>query len=134
MNKLVSITALFVAAITVANPAWAEGDPVAGEVIFKRCTACHTADQGGANKVGPNLAGIVGRKPGIIPGFAYSPSYPELASKGVVWEQASLFAYLAEPQKFVKEMTGDANAKSKMTFILKSEKEREDVIAYLKTR
>ena len=43
-------------------PLLAAADVAAGEKTFKKCVACHTPDKGGANKVGPNLWGIVGRR------------------------------------------------------------------------
>lgn len=125
---------LLVTLVGLPRPALAEGNPAVGATIAKRCVACHTLEKGEPNKVGPNLSGIVGRKPGAISGFMYSPSYPAMAAKGIVWDEQALFAYLFDPQKFVKEKTADATAKSRMTFVLKSEQERNDVIAYLKTK
>ncbi len=41
-------------------PAHAEGDPEEGAKAFRRCAVCHTVEEGGSNKIGPNLWGVVG--------------------------------------------------------------------------
>ena len=50
----------------------AAADPDKGKVLFLQCRACHSLEAGGANKVGPNLHGVLGRKAGLAPGFSYS--------------------------------------------------------------
>ena len=69
------------------------GDAAAGQRVFNQCRACHTADQGGRNGVGPNLFGIVGRKAGSIEGFRYSANLRSLAEGGLVWSEDRLRAY-----------------------------------------
>eukprot|EP01061_Rhynchopus_euleeides_P034357 TRINITY_DN5814_c1_g1_i1.p4 TRINITY_DN5814_c1_g1~~TRINITY_DN5814_c1_g1_i1.p4 ORF type:complete len:108 (+),score=23.55 TRINITY_DN5814_c1_g1_i1:501-824(+) len=84
---------------------------------------CHTFAQGGANGVGPNLFGIVGRTAGTVPGFAYSEANSE---SGVTWTAEVLDQYLMNPKKF---MPG-----TKMVFAgLKKDKDRADIIAFLQT-
>lgn len=56
----------------MAVPALADGDPVNGQKIFRRCIACHTVDSGGPSRVGPNLHGIVGSVTAQAEGFRYS--------------------------------------------------------------
>jgi cytochrome c len=109
-----------VAAGLLAAPA-ARADE-AGEKVFKKyCTACH-ATEAGKNKVGPSLAGILGRKAGTVPGFQYSDANK---NSGVVWDEEKLETYLADPKKF---MPGN-----KMVFAgIKKEDERKAVVAYLK--
>ena len=103
----------------------AEGDPANGENVFKKCKICHQIGDGAKNQVGPVLTGIVGRKAGSIDGFAYSPAMKEAGEKGLLWSDENLHKYLESPKDFV--------AKNKMAFVgLKVEKERDDVIAYLK--
>jgi len=108
-----------------ATAARAEGDPAAGKLVFRKCAACHTVDAG-KNRVGPSLAGIVGRPAGTVEGFKYSDPMKAFGAGGGVWDEATLDAYLADPKGFIKG--------NKMVFLgLKLAQERADVIAYLKT-
>lgn len=69
-----------------------------GEQVFKRCVACHTIDKGGANGIGPNLHGIVGRAVASHEGFNYSSA---MKAHGGVWDDAALDAYLTSPAKAI---------------------------------
>ncbi|MPZ12081.1 MAG: c-type cytochrome [Kiloniellaceae bacterium] len=113
----------FTAAAAIAGPALAEGDAAAGEKVFNKCKACHTTEAG-KNKVGPSLAGVIGRKPGTVEGFKYSSGMEEFGADHV-WDEETLSTYLEAPKKVVKG--------GKMAFVgLKKPDDREDVIAYLK--
>jgi cytochrome c len=100
----------------------ASADVAKGEQVFKKCTACHNADNGGANALGPNLWGVLGEPIGKgAHGFAFSEA---LASKGGTWDWHSLDAWLANPKKFAPG--------TKMTFAgLSNPQDRADVIAFL---
>jgi nitrite reductase (NO-forming) len=103
-----------------AVQASAAGDPAAGQKVFRKCQACHSLDAG-KNTIGPSMAGIIGRKAGTAPGFLYSP-----AMKGaeISWTPQTLAAYLTDPQKTIPG--------NRMPFPgLKSEHDRDDVIAFL---
>jgi cytochrome c len=105
----------------------ASANPEAGAAVFKKCTACHTAESGGANKVGPNLWNIVNRPLASHEGFAYSAPMKEFAQGGsVVWDYEHLSNFLASPKGYIK---GTA-----MGFAgVKKPDERANLIAYLRT-
>lgn len=85
---------------TLSAPAFADGDAVAGKSVFKKCQACHTID--GANRVGPTLAGIVGRPVASADGFKYSPAMTEFADGGKIWDEELLTQFLNAPKATVK--------------------------------
>lgn len=68
-----------------------------GEQIFKRCMACHTINRDGANGIGPNLHGVVGRTVASHAGFSYSSA---LKAKGGNWDEAHLDQFLESPMKY----------------------------------
>ncbi|MCY1670200.1 cytochrome c family protein [Novosphingobium sp. SL115] len=100
----------------------AAGDAAKGEAVFAKCKACHTADQGGASGIGPNLFGIVGKPVGKhAAGFAYSA---DLSGHGGTWDFATLDAWLKNPKAFA--------AGTKMSFAgLPKGEDRANVILYL---
>lgn len=131
MRKLISATAV---ALLMAAPAVAAGDVAKGEKVMKKCKACHMIKNGDevlykGGKTGPNLFGIVGRPAGSVEGFKYSKGMIAAGEGGLVWDEETLSAYLQDPTAYLKEVTGDDSAKSKMT--LKLKKGMEDVIAFI---
>lgn len=76
----------------------ATADAAAGQKIFGKCQACHSGEHGGPNKVGPNLAGVVGRPKGSHEGFAYSDA---MKAKGGNWTLEDLAAFVHKPKDFV---------------------------------
>lgn len=106
----------------VANMAAAAGDPARGAQAFRACMACHSVKPG-EHMTGPSLASVWNRKAGIVEGFSrYSDS---LKGADVVWNEANLDKWLADPERLIPGNT--------MTFPgIKSAQDREDVIAYLK--
>lgn len=84
-----------VAVAELAEPAAA---PNPGKTAFIQCAACHAVEAGAAAKVGPNLAGVLGRKAGTAEGFKYSAA---MLAKGPTWDEATLDEFLKAPQKFV---------------------------------
>jgi cytochrome c len=106
--------------VGLAAPAMAQ-DAAAGEKDFAVCRACHQIGPGAKIAVGPVLNGVVGRKAGTFPGYAYSPANKD---SGIVWTPEELEKYLTNPQAVVPH--------TKMIFPgLKDEQKRKDVIAFL---
>jgi cytochrome c len=116
----------FIAALGVGlmtQAAMATGDPVKGKAVAKKCTACHTMNKGGKNRLGPNLYDIVNQPAASVPGFRYSKA---MKASGVTWTEPALAAFFVKPKKFIKS--------TKMSFAgIKSAKKRADLVAYLKT-
>jgi cytochrome c len=100
----------------------AAADPDKGKVLFLQCRACHSLEKGGANKVGPNLHGVFGRKAGLAPGFAYSDV---MVQSNVVWSEEALNDLLARPSDFLPG--------NRMVFVgIRKPEDRVNLIAYLK--
>jgi cytochrome c len=96
-----------------------DGDAVRGKAVFeKRCTGCHAMD---ADREGPRLAGVFGRKAGSVPGFTYSAG---LKNSGLTWDDATLERWLSDPDLVVKD--------NNMSFSVPKAEERQDLIAYFK--
>ena len=98
-----------------------------GQAQEKKCSACHTIDNGGANKTGPNLWNIVNRPIASHEGFAYSAAMKDFSQGGSVkWDYEHLDKYLTSPKALVK---GTA-----MGFAgIKKTQDRADLIAFLRT-
>ena len=132
MKKTLLVTSLAIAAL--AAPALAQ-DAAAGEKEFNKCKACHSiiADDGNAivkgGKTGPNLYGVIGRPVASMADFKYGDGILAAGATGAVWDEAALAVYVADPSAWLQGITGDAGAKSKMSFKLAAG--GEDVAAYL---
>jgi cytochrome c len=99
----------------------ASADAAAGEQVFKKCTACHNADKGGANALGPNLWDVLGEPVGKGKGFPFSPA---LSGVGGTWNWDNMSEWLKSPKKFAPG--------TKMTFAgLSNPQDRANVIAFL---
>jgi cytochrome c len=99
-------------------------DPKHGQTLAQHtCAACHTLNQGGATRVGPNLFGVVDRPVASVQGYNYSAA---LKGHQGTWSEGSLDAFLKSPRAYAPGTF--------MTFAgIASDRDRRDVIAYLES-
>ena len=101
----------------------ANADMAYGEKLVKACAACHSFDQGGPNKIGPNLYGVYSNNKGAHSGFKYSDA---LIAKGGIWDVESLNSFLWKPKKYIEG--------TQMNYIgMKKAEDRAAVVKYLQS-
>jgi len=92
-----------------------------GAKVFSKCAACHSIAQGGGNKIGPSLWGVLGRKVGSLPDYKYSKA---MTAYGKSWSFEEMNGFLIKPKEWIKG--------TKMAFAgLKNEKDRAAIILYM---
>lgn len=102
----------------------ASAEEAEGEKVTRKCTACHTFEQGGANKIGPNLWNVVGNSIAHVEDYSYSSALGE--KSGDTWTFENLSAFLADPRGFAPG--------TKMSFAgIKNAQERADLLLYLRS-
>lgn len=122
--KTLKLGSLCAAAVItmMASPALSE-DIVKGEKLAKKCKACHTLNEGGKNRLGPNLFNILGSPAASVEGYKYSKA---MKASGLTWDDTTFTEYITKPKKVVKG--------TKMSFRgFKKADQREDLLAYFKT-
>jgi cytochrome c len=123
-SKRKSMLMVIAVAITAAGAVHADpaislpqGDPGRGQALYQACSGCHSIDD---DDIGPRHRGVVGRRAGTVPEYAYSPA---LKASGLVWDAATLDRWLSNPQDLVPG--------TKMYFSVSDPQKRADIIAYL---
>jgi cytochrome c len=119
------------AAEAVLPPDWGTvlptADLAAGEAAFARCQACHTVNAGGANGIGPNLFGVVGRAVASHAGFAYSDAMVGHKAEDPTWSLDALDQFITAPARYVPG--------TKMSFAgIRDTNTRVNLIAWLRTQ
>lgn len=134
---LKSLVAAAAVVTVAAGPAFADcslsGDAQAGKSVANQCKACHELN---ANKpsrpTGPNIHDVFGRKAGSRDDFKhYSDGMKGAEAKGVVWDEANLDAYLADPGAFLNKVNGKEVGHA-MAFKVGDAGKRKSVVAFLK--
>lgn len=111
--------------LCAAAPTTAQ-DVARGQALADQCQACHTLTADEEPGPGPTLAGIAGAKAGTRPNFDYSDAFQAANARGVIWTDAALNRFLADPQGEVP--------RNKMAFpAITNDADRADIVAYLKT-
>jgi cytochrome c len=114
---------ILAAVIGIAGPAFAAGDPVKGDALFKgRCLMCHSVDVTKPKMTAPTLVGLIGRKSGSLPQARYSTA---IKSSGLIWTPANLDKFLTSPQATIKGTF--------MVVNVAKPDDRANLIAYLST-
>ena len=100
---------------------FASASATEGAKVFKKCAACHSIKEGGANKIGPALWGVLGRTSGSVPGYKYSKA---MTAHGKNWSFEEMNGFLIKPKNWIKG--------TKMSFAgLKNAKDRAAVVLYM---
>ncbi len=109
-----------------------DGDPAAGKSVFNKCKACHVLDSP-KNRVGPSLHGVFGRTAASFDGFKYSKDFKAAGDTGLVWDEATLAKFLADPKGYLGSVIGKEKASTRMAFAgIRKEEDVRDLIAYMK--
>jgi cytochrome c len=100
----------------------ASGDPAAGRKLFASCANCHAVGPSARHGFGPQLNALAGRKAGSLAGYSYSPA---MKASGLVWNEATLAAFLRDPNAVVP------GTKMRYWGLGINEKKVADLMAYL---
>ena len=120
--KLISLCAAS-AIVMAAFGVLAAGDIAKGKKLAKKCKTCHTLNEGGKNRLGPNLFDILDKPAGAVKGYKYSKAMKE---SGIKWDDATFTDFVAKPKRVVKG--------TKMSFAgIKKATQRADLLAYFGT-
>lgn len=126
--KITKILALSLAATVALSSASAMAKSSGEKLFKKKCGVCHSMEPG-KHKLGPSLAGIVGRAAGTVEGFK---KYKAMKGAKFTWDEATLDSWITDQKKFLKankDIVG--NTKTSMSAKIKKEKDRKAIIDYL---
>jgi len=121
-------TVIAIGAAAILLSGVAVGEALAGPE--SKCKSCHTFNQGGKHKSGPNLFGVMGRKAGSTDFKKYSKS---LKSADWTWNDENMKAWVCKSKKAIKSLTGDDHAKTRMGNQKKCGGKGDAVVAFLHT-
>jgi cytochrome c len=119
--KILTLSALFVVAASIAASSALAQDADAGKTSFNKCLACHAIGEGAKNKVGPVLNGLDGRKSGTVEGYSYTDANK---NSGITWNKEQFLEYIKDPKGKIPG--------TKMAFAgIKNENEANNLWAYI---
>ena len=117
------LAAALLALLPVAG-AWS-ADPERGRALYSECKRCHQAGGGAEHRIGPHLNDLFGRPAGSLGGYRYSPAMKAAGEGGLVWSEATIDAFLADPRTLVP--------RSRMSFAgMEAPDDRRDLLAWLR--
>ena len=94
-----------------------------GKSLSKKCTSCHSFNQGGPNKIGPNLWNIMNSDIASKSNYNYSKA---LASLEGNWNYDAMYQFINKPKKYAPG--------TKMSFGgLKKQKDIASMIVFLRS-
>ena len=120
-----AMLALAVLTVLTAVPSRA-ADPQRGKALYQECKRCHQAGRGARHRIGPHLNDVFGRRAASLAKFRYSPAMKKAGAGGLVWTEATLDAFVANPRKLVP--------RSRMSYAgMPAAGDRADLLAWLRT-
>lgn len=124
------VLALGIAAAVAATSTTAMAAEADGAKLFKKkCGVCHSMEPG-KHKMGPSLAGVVGRKAGTAEGFS---KYKAMDGASFTWTEDLLAEWITNQKKFLKAHADEVgNSRTSMSAKIRKEGDREAIIDYLK--
>lgn len=119
-RRLLAAMVLLFSSAAIAS---AGGDAEKGAKVFKKCAACHTAEEGQPSRMGPNLFNVFGRTVGSLEGFRYSETYRAAAEAEDTWTPEKFAEFIANPR--------DMYPRSSMALAIKGQQDIADLSAFL---
>ena len=134
--QLKTLTAGLALATLIVGSAFADctlaPDATAGKAVSNQCKSCHVLEAGKPSRpTAPNLHDAFGEHAASRKDFKYSEAMMAAGDKGLVWDDKTLFDYVADPKVFLTKFNG-SELKNLMFFHLPDEQKRKDMIAFLK--
>lgn len=136
IRKALAIPFIFAAMPVLADDP--TGDAAEGERAFRACISCHVVKDADDNvlagrngRTGPNLYGMSGRAAGAVEDFRYSKGLIAAGDGGLVWDEETFVAFVQDPTSYIREVTGDSSARSKMSYRVRKEEDAVNLYAYL---
>ena len=124
-RTLSGLAAMLLAVLPAVGAGDVDADAERGKELYGECRRCHQAGSGAEHRIGPHLNDVFGRAAGSLAGYRYSPAMQAAGAGGLVWTEAALDAFLAEPRAVVP--------RSRMSYSgMEGADDRADLLAWLR--